>query len=78
MTYTIIIIISFRYVFEKLIIITREDVSDLNMFRITSIIKIEIAFVMISKSFKFDIVDLGETIDEICEITFMKNDFSKR
>ena len=48
------------------------------MFRITSIMKIKVVFIIISKSFIFDVVDLKITINEMCEITFIKDDFSKR
>ena len=76
--YVIIIIILFRYIFEKIIIIAKENVNDLNIFRIILIMKIEVAFIIISKLFKFDVVDLRITIDEIYKVAFIKSDFSKK
>ena len=62
-----IIIISFRYIFEKLIIIKKKSVNDLNIFYITFIVKIKVVFVIISRS--------KITINEICDVIFVKNDF---
>ena len=73
-----IIIILFRYIFKKLIIIIKRNVNDLSMFRITLIVKIKVVLIMISKLFKFDVVDLKVAINEICDIIFIKNDSSKR
>ena len=56
----------------------KKDVNDLNMFRIISIMKIKVVFVMTSKSFEFDVVDSKIIINEICEITFIKGGFLKR
>ena len=48
------------------------------MFCIILIIKIKVAFIITSKLFKFDVVDLKITINEIYEIIFIKDDFSKK
>ena len=63
--YVMITIISFRYVFEILIIITRGDVNDLNMFRIISIVKINVTLIMTSELFKFNVVNSEITIGEM-------------
>ena len=78
--YIIIIIISFRYIFEKLIIIIKNDVNDLNLnkFRETFIIKIKVAFIIISDFIKFDVVDSKITIGELYNVIFIKNEFSKK
>ena len=79
-TCVIITIILFRCAFEKLIIITKNGVNDLslNKFRETFVIKIEIALIMILDFIEFDVVDLGITINELCDVIFVKGGFSKR
>lgn len=66
-TYIIIIIISFYYISEKLIIIIKNGVNDLNLnkFRKFLIIKIEVAFIIKPKFIKFDVVNSEVTTNEI-------------
>ena len=76
-----IIIISFRYTSKKLIIITKNDVSDLNLnkFYETFIIKIKVIFIIISKSFKFELKNLNEMfIDDEENVTFINKRSSKK
>ena len=61
-----------------MIIITKKNVNDLNIFYIILIVKIKIAFIIISKLFKLNIVDLKIIINKIYEIIFIKNDFSEK
>ena len=55
-----ITIISFRCVFEKLIIIMKKNVNDLN-----KVTKAKVILMMISKLFKYNVVGLKIIIDEM-------------
>ena len=72
--------ISFHYTSEKLIIIARGGVGDLNLnkFRETFVIKIKVAFIMILNFIEFDVVGSEITIDELCDVIFMKNESLKK
>ena len=77
-----IIIISFRYISKKLMIIIKSDVDNLNLnkFYKTFVITIKVIFIIISKLFKFEFENLKKVlVDEKENITFInKKSLKKR
>ena len=72
--YVIIIIISFCYIFEKLIIIIRENVNNLN-----TIMKIRVILIIISKLFKIEFENFKKVlVDKKGNVIFINEIFLKR
>ena len=76
-----IIIISFYCAFEKITIIMKRNVNDLslNKFYKTFIITIKVIFIIILKSFKFELKNFKKIfIDKKENVIFINKEFSKK